>query len=418
MEVFGDVVSHTNTTTTTAGRRHVLREPSKLEESFLSHLQHCLEAFHGRFDNLPVNIRTDLALSLVEASRFPGMQWKRFIVDQAEAAARGLDNWYLNSRVACSRSLLSRISQNDTGGTALLASEQNHSLGSVDQREHAQLGFEKIESSLNAIQKEDLSKAKSVLQSWTAYDQQCLSSLEEVVLFRHAILLGRIFRYQGEFETSPRYINQAFEILERRKDLTFNDDLRDLACDRADTLRELGLPHLAETDLRAALEMQPPHLTSSGGGSLLDLSLAEALFAQERFDEAERLCHEIGSRPRLLRFEKLRLHITLAKIYHVRRDWDRAFTFWSQALVASQAFTMTNGHTTRMILRSMCSVLHALGNKRLLEDTQQQMKILQDTARPGGILYWVAGLRCWWDDLLSKEYGRLDSEGGGIPLNK
>jgi hypothetical protein len=42
------------------------------------------------------------------------------------------------------------------------------------------------------------------------------------------------------------------------------------------------------------------------------------MFAQSRLDEAESLSIEVQSRPNLLKFERLRSHITLAKIRHVR----------------------------------------------------------------------------------------------------
>ncbi len=126
---------------------------------------------------------------------------------------------------------------------------------------------------------------------------------------------------------------------------------------------------------------------------MLELSLAESLFAQERFGEAEQLCLEIQSRSGLLKLEKLRLHITLAKIHQTNSDNERALTRWSGAMEAVGKFTMTNGRTTRIIVMSICDTLGCLGQTWLVHASLQQVASLDNLA--GGIEYWIAGLRHW-----------------------
>ena len=48
-------------------------------------------------------------LTLVEASRFPKMEWKRFAIAQANIAMLGLEDRYLRSRMAQSECLLYRL---------------------------------------------------------------------------------------------------------------------------------------------------------------------------------------------------------------------------------------------------------------------------------------------------------------------
>ncbi len=52
---------------------------------------------------------------------------------------------------------------------------------------------------------------------------------------------------------------------------------------------------------------------------MLELSLAEALFAQSRFEEAEPTCLKRLSSASLSKCEKLRLHITLTKLHHIKQ---------------------------------------------------------------------------------------------------
>jgi hypothetical protein len=132
------------------------------------------------------------------------------------------------------------------------------------------------------------------------------------------------------------------------------------------------------------------------------LCLAEALFAQERFEEAERLCLDVQSRPDLLKFERLRLLITLAKICHVNSRYEDAFSHWSEAMKAIGEFRMTNGRTTRVIVMSICDALPRLGrHTSLVHHSRKEVATLDNLARPGGIQYWIAGLQDWSEYLQS-----------------
>ena len=126
------------------------------------------------------------------------------------------------------------------------------------------------------------------------------------------MILGRALRFHGEFKESLTHLQGSREIAERRKDLIFDEDLRNLTCDLADTLRELDDPVSAEQHIRAEITRRDWNCGPSSGR--LGLSLAESLFAQRRFIEVQQFCLDIQSRPGLLKFEQLRLHITLAKL--------------------------------------------------------------------------------------------------------
>lgn len=254
------------------------------------------------------------------------MEWKRFAVGQAEVAAGGLEDWYLHSCIAQSHGLLSRITGDiDQAVNSVSDLGRGRLSTTMDKRMHAAIGQATIQQTLNCIQVEDLTAAKRLLEDWSPLDQSC-SAMEEVVLFRRDMILGRILRFQGEFACSLTHLERAQRTAERRRDVIFDEDLRDLTCDIADTLREVDDPTSAERHLRAEIERRDRHCASFSGGSLLELSLAEALFAQGRFKEAEGLCLDVKSRPSLLKFETLRLHITLAKIRHVNSDNEDALS--------------------------------------------------------------------------------------------
>lgn len=117
---------------------------------FLPHLKHTLRAFQESFDHLHATIRADLVLTLTEATRFPNMAWKRFTIDQAEAAAHGLNDRYLHSSIAQFRCLLSRISGNIKQAIANLDNlNSDRSPDTEDKRMHSVIGQVTIQCSLN-----------------------------------------------------------------------------------------------------------------------------------------------------------------------------------------------------------------------------------------------------------------------------
>ncbi|KLP03223.1 uncharacterized protein LW94_5978 [Fusarium fujikuroi] len=347
---------------------------------FLPHLRYALQTFHENSMYLPAGVRADLVLTLLEASRFPNMTWKRFMVEQAELAALGLED----------HSYLDDIGQDTTSMT-------------IDNRMHSAAGQASIQRSLNFIQTEDLSTVKRLLEDWNPL-HRIPSSLERVVEFRKNILLGRILRYQGVFRESLTYLERAQTIAAQENDLTFYEDFRDLTCDLADTLRELDEPTLGERHLRTEITRRDRSGISTGK-SLLQLSLAEALFAQARYREAESICLEVQSRPGLLKLEKLRLHITMAKIHHVEFNYDGAFLYWKEAMEDIAKFNMTRGRATRTILLSICDTLRSRGQTKLMNDSMDQVALLDTGAKQEGVEYWIAGL-CHWSQYLDSRTSR------------
>lgn len=158
----------------------------------------------------------------------------------------------------------------------------------------------------------------------------------------------------------------------------------------------------AERHLRAEITRRHQNGVTHSGGCLLQLSLAESLFAQGRLEDAHELCSDIESHPKLLKLERLRLHIVLAKLYHVKSECESALSHWSGAMMTMSKFQRTNGRATRILVLSICDVLSHLGQNWLIRESEEQLASLDQLARPGGIHYWIAGLRHWIDYLQSQ----------------
>jgi hypothetical protein len=342
-------------------------------------------------------------LTLVEASRFSDMTWKRFVVGQAEVVVCGLQDWYLQSCIATSQCSLCRIAgKMEQAASNLDKLGETGPLRITDPRTNSAVGRAAIQRSLNCVQVEDLPIAAKLLGDWSPLNQRP-SPMEEAVLVRKDILLGRILRFQGKFQESLEHLQRARKTTEQTKGLVFEEDFRDIISELADTLRELDNPVASERYLRAEISRRDQNFISAPGGSALELSLAEALFAQGHIEDAEKLCLTIQSQPKLLKFEKLRLHITMAKILHSKSDNEGALSCWSAAMGAIRKFHMTNGRTTRIIVLSICESLSRLGHTDIVRESMKQVDQLDGLAKPGGIHYWIAGLRSWLENLQSRE---------------
>jgi tetratricopeptide (TPR) repeat protein len=372
----------------------------------LPHLKHALQAFQDGYKHLAKSTRADLVLTLVEASRFPKMQWKRFVLLSAKLAMDGLDDQYLRSRIAETECIVHRIDGDIDRATSCLDLSRNRLSSLVDNRMHATTGQILIQNSLNCIQVEDLATARKILEDWHPLGQSP-SSMETAVLFRKGIILGKTLRFQGEFKESLAHLQTSQTIVRQSKNLVIDEDLRDLTCNLAETLLELDDPVLAEQHLRAEIARRVQNLDSSSGGSLLELSLAESLFAQRRFGEAELLCSEILSRSGLLKSEQLRLHIILAKLRHINFDDEGASPHWGRAMKVVRKFP-NETCATRIIVLSVCDILGRVNistpDKKglLLQQSLETLSSLGKLAKPGGYRCWIAGLR-HWDEYLRSE---------------
>ncbi|EFQ36734.1 uncharacterized protein GLRG_11841 [Colletotrichum graminicola M1.001] len=244
-----------------------------LGATLTTHVAHTLTAVreHDGYESLSMSDRVDIVLTLIKASQFPGMEWKRLAVSQAKATMCGLQD-----------------------------------------------------QALDLFQNEDLSSAMDTLKEWRL--TKPASSTKEAVLFRMNLLRGKILRFQGKFQDSLECLSKSRCAAEQLGELHFDEDATDLVVEVADTVIELNDPIRAEQLLKEQLERQ---YYTPAARALLSLSLAESLFAQQRFLEADRLCRDVESQ-QLSKMARLRLCITAATL---------------------------RGHATRIIYVSLCNVL-------------------------------------------------------------
>lgn len=325
------------------------------------------------------------------------MKWKRFVVLNVKLIAQGLNDQYLQTRIAETECMVLRIDGDIDRANSCLDSGYCTIPTIGDNRMHVAAGQARIQRSLNCIQVEELSKARTILDEWCPLNPR-VSLMETAVAFRKAIILGRALRYQGDFEESLKCLQMSQSIVQSDQALFLDEDLRDLTCDIAETLLELDDPISAEGHLRTEIVRRAQNPSMSSAGSLLELSLVESLFSQRRFEEAESICMEIQFRPGLLKAERLRLHIALAKLRHVKFDYEGASSYWGKAMETVRKFP-NETCASQIIVLSVCDILSHTNvssvDKKdyLLHQPIDTLSSLSKLAKPGGYRCWIAGLR-------------------------
>ncbi|TLS20273.1 uncharacterized protein PpBr36_11445 [Pyricularia pennisetigena] len=379
--------------------------PNTVEErtslkSYLEHTLKALRAHYRGFEDLSPFTRVEVALCLIEASRFPGMAWKRSILVWAKEVMGHYDDVYVDYGMSQRLTVVRRLE-----GDLPTARQTINRLLTHDASRHAHYeekghlsavtGHAVVEQALNCFQEEQLATANSILSSWKPLSNPPCPA-ENTVVFRGELLRAKISRYQGEFARSLASIQICREIVSQHhpKTIVLEDDLASLACEHADALRELDRLQEAEEILDEALA------TSLGVGDLQVLSLcrAEVLFAQDRLDEAKAACQEYATAVSLTKMAKLRLCITRAKISHLQAEWSDALFWWTEALKTIAKFPPTSGHATWAIHVSVAHILqHQNADLRMNGETQARgIADLKKLATKSEALCWIAGLRHWY----------------------
>lgn len=323
------------------------------------------------------------------------MAWKHDSIAQAHKAMAGVEDWYLASRFASVKSTFYRLDQQHEAAVQVIrAFHDLKQPDSKNQMENSAIGFISLQQALNYIQVEEHPKAQQILIEWRPIGHEP-SLMEQVVAFRMNMILGKILRFQGQFDDSLTRLKTSYALMEGLHDFTFDEDRRDLTCDMADTLRELDEPEVAETYVRNEIARwgASAHVKAYSGISFLEACLAEILFAQGQMNDAERICSDLLSRSRLFKFGRLRACVILAKVHQVRGDRVKAAEYWGKTMNAMGQWAVSNGLTARVVMLSM-EKLGCLPPEGL-NRSMQQREFLVTLANPGAMRYWIAGMRHW-----------------------
>lgn len=133
--------------------------------------------------------------------------------------------------------------------------------------------------------------------------------------------------------------------------------------------------------------------------------------ARQILENAEKLCQELVHLEHILRFDRLRTWLTLAKISFVRGDYVEAEHRFQEAMNVINKFERTNGHATAVIIMSMIHTLRRsleavdhdpeaqIDREKALKQSYKELGTLKSMADPNGTRFWIPGL-CEWEEWL------------------
>ncbi|KAF4496341.1 nb-arc domain containing protein [Fusarium agapanthi] len=231
--------------------------------------------------------------------------------------------------------------------------------------------------------------------------------------------LPKVLRFQGRFEGSRERLKMVHTTFHEWDRLPWSDLKGAYALQMADTM--LCLKEYSQATHGARFVLDNPRYSLDLRATayvvlaecLMEGKLQEAehyLFElrrectvaaeQKRKDRAEPAGDSsIGEVSGLSKEAKLRYHISMAKLAHLRRDWESAERGWTKALNAVNKIPPRSGHTTRIILLSQREVFLQLGRSSLADETKMNIVLLEKVSANSEANYWIPRFMEWQDYL-------------------
>ncbi|PGG95165.1 hypothetical protein AJ80_10008 [Polytolypa hystricis UAMH7299] len=287
------------------------------------------------------------------------------------------------------------------------------SVGSTDIRVHCGYGRLQLSRAENAILREEFNKAMGYLASWeTKFPLP--SGLELKVVRLKSTVLGRLSRYEGNFDYARLCLEQCLGMTQR--DTSRYHIMHHLA----DVYCELEIPRLAEELVRAEIQqLSTDGEQHSRAFRRLSLPLAEAYTMQSRGDEARPLLctlirhyEQMDSLDVSNQVGHVRSVIGLARLHESEGRWMEA----GQTLETARSLTekyntfLKGGFYTGVIYLFFSKIKFALGDKleawKFLESAREIRSVQKEQHFIPGLGTYFLG---YLDDWAKAVYGSASS---------
>ena len=365
-------------------------------------------------------VRNEFVSMLLASSRFSSMSWKRKAVSRAKQLFSSDTEGYLHAWSAYRESSLLRMLGKRTESNETLenfihatAVPDSGSEIQIDARWNAQQGDLVISYAQNLIQDLDLVTAKKELYAWNPLDPSTPSARERIALRGRNTTLGKILRYEGNFEEALQFLEDLLQESEaddfyegtgwRRVMLS---EVSDLYCELK---RHSDATVLLEPELR---KMTNRGVENIGGGRRIQLALVESFIGREMWAPAESRLLSLkavfeGMPDPDVTYRKavFRIWASLARIAHYNGQWDRSLSRWEQAFKALEMQGWENSYNAGLVRYSQSYTLWKLDRAEEGRSIAILGKANLETERR---LRWVVGLNSYWHEyiveLVNKTY--------------
>lgn len=352
--------------------------------------------------------RREVALTLLSASEFSDLDWKKLAIKLAKQFMPSKDS-YFDAFLVFRESVVHRALFEDDKAKALIEEFFGVLRPSDDPRTNAQIGYVLLSLAKIHIRWDQPNKAAPKLGEWKPLDSAQPSTMERIVMCEINITLGNILRYSGQFQEASSYLEKVLsESLDER---IFDALCCDIQCGLADSYCELD----RSVDARNLLQNGLKRLEDTGSchtnkSTRLYLSLAETYMRESRLGEADDIFQHLQAQtsndPRRTKMQSIRLFIGLARVAHLREECLTALGHWTEALKIMSSFSLDGGPITRVMHYSVSDVLSKLGWSELSERSFFEAEKPHD---PLACVHYYAGVNTYWFEHVRSQRSKQSS---------
>ncbi|KAH8693287.1 hypothetical protein BGW36DRAFT_362808 [Talaromyces proteolyticus] len=381
--------------------RYLEEDFNDLGPAYIAQVRHVLQHYDAldAVDHVSLPIQQTVAYTLVASSVLSIRVWKIAALERAEEIAAGFEvrDECLDRMIMARRTEIFRPKDSSMTASLMDLPTTNNQLNALSGEIFLILSAEYLQN------KGDLDMAFQLLQNVQPMNRNHISTLEELVLQKKAIVLGRIRRFEGNFEEARQVLEAVYynSALFPEGVVAVSSSNCDLVSHLAATLCELGNPTQAEMLLSAKLDIIHTSSKRKGNPALrLRLSLAEAVLQQGEYWRAQDiywdLTRHIGiSQGQQDSMSVCRLNIGLARVQHVQGNWIAALKHWERALWVYDNNPGIKGFGTVVVYASIAFVKRQMGDVHGATRYEAQAREL---FRQTGRRYWFTSLGTVWLD--------------------
>ena len=361
--------------------------------------------------------RSDMIGLYLSCSRFSDTTWKLEAVTEAKKMSRDLDDPYLCLLVASRESSILRMKDEilksdvvlDDAMTNFIRDDSTPDPPSKDIRHNAQAGKLIQSRAQNLIILDELEEAQHELKRWSPVNKVSPSSMEKTVEVTINLTLGRLSKIQGRFEEALSQLNATFQWIEA-EDLDVGGWRRVLLATIGETYCELARPTDAESILIPELDFMK--LTQSqdiSSGLRLQLVLAESYLrigfydrSLNTADHVRRVIERSTVHSSITKRFHLRAWTILARIAHMRGQWDEALKCWEESLKILGLLQESSGSSAAIVEFSIADVLRNQNN--IIQSTEREASARNHIITGKVRRYHYTGLNSYWQDAIFSKF--------------
>ena len=349
---------------------------------------------------------------LLAASRFSNTTWKQEAIKRVKQLLQDSRDAFLKVSLAQRESSLLRMvgkraSSNKTleefiHSTILPGYDQ---LLESDARWNAQRGELILSFAENLIANDALTIARNELLQWKPINPRSPSSMKRIVLRGRNIMLGRILKFQGQFQAAVDVLDA---VLQESKIDSFYEGTgwrRVLLSNLGDLYCELQRPadtqSLLDPEFKQMIDSRSQNISS---GRRIQLTLAESYIRGGAYEKAEeilsslaKLYGTIDDPDSLAQEGMFRVWTSLARIAHMRCCWDEALLNWKKASNALQSLGRQDHSHFELVQYAIAHALSKLEKIQESSDISAKAEILLENDERR---YWIAGFDSYWRDYI------------------